>query len=99
MTTAFPQAAVDSAVLLDAAVVAVDELDVGEGEVADLAVELALPLAVDGHLGDLDDVADVEAQRGLVVRVRDARLLHARVRGELALEGEDGFLTETPKPE
>ena len=94
MSTAFPQAAADSAVLLDAAVVAVDELDVGEGEVADLAIELALPLAVDGHLGHLDHVAHVEPERGLVVGVRHARLLHARVRGQLALEREVrcGFL-------
>ena len=32
----------------------VDELDVGEGEVADLPVELALPLAADAHLGHLE---------------------------------------------
>ena len=75
--------------LLDPRVRVVDELYVGEGEVSDLAVELALPLAVDAHLGDLDDVADVEPERGLVVGVRYAGLLHARVRGQLALEREN----------
>ena len=75
--------------LLDPGVRVVDELYVCEGEVSDLAVELALPLAVDAHLGDLDDVADVEPERGLVVGVRHARLLHARVRGQLALEREN----------
>ena len=72
--------------LLNPTIVAVNELDVREWKMADLSVELALPLTVDGHLGHLDDVADVQAQRGLVVRVGDAGLLHAGVRGELALE-------------
>ncbi len=74
------------AVLLYARVRVVYELDVGEGEVADLAVQLPLPLAVDGHLGHLHDVADLEPQRRLVVRVGDARLLHACIRRKFALE-------------
>ena len=72
--------------LFYARVVAVYELDVGEGEVTDLAVQLAFPLAVDGHLGDFHDVAYVEAERRLVVGVGHARLLHACVRGQLTLE-------------
>jgi len=44
---------------LDPRFTAVDELHVGEGEVSHLAVELPLPLPVDGHLGHLHDVPDL----------------------------------------
>lgn len=39
--------------------VVVDELDVGEGEVAYAAVQLSLPLACVVDFGHLDDIADV----------------------------------------
>lgn len=66
-------------------VVTVYKLDVGEGEVADLPVELTLPLAVDVHFRDLDDITDIEPQRCLVVGVGDPRLLHPGVRWQLPL--------------
>ena len=37
----------------------VNELYMGEGEVPHLSVELPLPLAVDAHLGHLDDVTNL----------------------------------------
>jgi hypothetical protein len=73
-------------VFLDARVSVVNELYVREWKVSDSSVDDALPLTVDGHLGDLDHVAHVEAQRGPVVGVRHAGLLHAGVRGEFALK-------------
>ena len=77
------------AVLLDAGVrAAFDELDVREGEVADLAVELALPLSRDVHLGHRHDLAHLQPQRSLVVRRGDPGLLHPRVRRQFALKGE-----------
>ena len=76
------------AVLLDAGVsAALDELDVREGEVADLAVELALPLPRDVHLGHRHDLAHLQPQRRLVVRARHPGLLHPRVRRKFALKG------------
>lgn len=57
----------------------------GEGEVANLPVELTLPLAVDVHFGDLDDVTNLEPQRRLVVGVGDPRLLHPSIRRQLPL--------------
>lgn len=45
--------------IFNARFTAVNELDMGEGEVADLAVELPFPLAVDRHLGHLHDVANL----------------------------------------
>lgn len=57
----------------------------GEGEVADLPVELTLPLAVDVHFGDLDDVAHLQPQRRLVVRVGDPRLFHPSICWQLSL--------------
>ncbi len=42
-----------SSLLFDPGINRVDELDVGEGEVAHLPVQLALPLAADAHLGHL----------------------------------------------
>ena len=74
------------AVLLDAGVGAVDELDVREGEVADLAVELALPLSGDVHLGHLHNLAHFEPQGSLVVRARNPSLLHSRVCWQFALK-------------
>ena len=74
--------------LLDAGVGAVDELDVREGEVADLAVELALPLPRDVHLGHRHDLAHLQPQRRLVVRARHPGLLHPRVRRKFALKEE-----------
>ena len=38
----------------------VNELHMGEGEVPHLPVELPLPLAVDAHLGHLDDVTNLQ---------------------------------------
>lgn len=66
-------------------VVTVYELDVGEGEVANLPVQLTLPLAIDVHFRDLDDIADIKPQRCLVVGVGDPRLLHPSVRRQLPL--------------
>ena len=71
--------------LLDARVIIVYELHVREGEVSDFAAELALPLAVDGHLGDFDDVSDVQAEGSLVVGVGNTGLLHAGVGWQFAL--------------
>ena len=42
-----------------------------------MAVELALPLAIDGHLCDFYDVADVKSQRGFVVGIGNPGLLHS----------------------
>ena len=75
------------AVLLDARVrAALYELDVREGEVSDLAVELALPLPRDVHLGHRHDLAHLQPQRSLVVRRGHTGLLHPRVRRQFALK-------------
>jgi hypothetical protein len=50
------------AVILFNAGLAVDELDVGEGEVAHLPAQLSLPLTVHRHLGHFDDVAYFKSQ-------------------------------------
>lgn len=39
--------------------VIVNELYVGEGEMTDLATQFSLPLAVDGHFCDFDNIADL----------------------------------------
>ena len=65
---------------------AVDELDVGEGEVADLAAQFALPLTVHRHLGDFDDVAHFEPQRRPVVGVGHSSLLHSGIGWKLSLK-------------
>lgn len=56
----------------------VDKLDEREGKVAHLALGLALPLSVDVHLCHGDDVAHLQLERCLVVRVRDTGLLYSR---------------------
>lgn len=71
-------------VILDSGL-AVDELDVGEREVTDLAAQLALPLAVHRHLGDFDDVADLQSQGRPVVSVGDSGLLHSGIGREFSL--------------
>lgn len=76
------------AVLLNPRVVIVYELHVGEGKVSHLAVEFPFPLSVDGHLGDFDNVANVQAESCFVVRVGDAGLLHAGVSRKFTLENE-----------
>lgn len=64
----------------------VQELHVSEGEVAALAVELALPLAVHVHLYHLNDIPLLQLERRLVVGVGHARLPHARHRRQRALQ-------------
>lgn len=53
---------------------------------SDLPIEFSLPLPVDGHLGDFDDVADLQTKGRLVVSVRNARLLHPGVGRQFALK-------------
>lgn len=57
----------------------------GEGEVANFPIELAFPLAIDVHFGDLDDVANFKPQRCLVVGIGDPRLLHPGIRWQFPL--------------
>lgn len=65
--------------VFNARLTAVDELNMREGEVANFAVELPLPQAVDGHLRHLHDVAHLKTQGRFVVGVGDPALLHAGV--------------------
>lgn len=58
----------------------VDEFDVREGKVSRSALQLALPLSVDVHLGHCDYVAHLQLQCRLIVRIRHSRLLNARQR-------------------
>ena len=46
----------------------VNELHMGEGEVPHLPVELPLPLAVDAHLGHLDDVTNLQGDKWNIFR-------------------------------
>ena len=50
-----------------------------------LPVQFPLPLPIDGHLGDFDDVPHLQSEGGLVVSVRHPTLLHAGVRGQRTL--------------
>ena len=45
----------------------VNELHMGEGEVPHLPVELPLPLAVDAHLGHLDDVTNLQGDNWNII--------------------------------
>ena len=57
---------------------------------ADLAVEFSLPLAVDGHLGDFDNVSDVQSESRLVISIGDTSLFHTSVCGQFSLGKEIG---------
>ncbi|MPC59834.1 hypothetical protein E2C01_053862 [Portunus trituberculatus] len=73
------------------------ELNVGEGEVPDLSIELPFPLPVDVHPGNLDDVPHLQPQCCLVIGVGDPRLPHPGVRWQPPLWDEPVVMISVKK--